>query len=70
MLRAHAGRIRAPKGTDVVELVATTAYGAMRDDIAPLVAGCATIEKAKDRVKALRAVTPLWPDRAPAWSAP
>jgi hypothetical protein len=59
-----------PKGADVVALVATAAYDAMRSDIGPLATGTAKIEKAKDRVKALRALGPLWPGDAPAWSAP
>ena len=69
-VRAHAGRIVASNGTDVVALVATAAYDAMRGDIGLLVTGTARVEKATDRVKELRALGPLWPDGPPAWSAP
>ncbi len=65
---AHAGRVRVDG--DPVDIACTTAWDAIRADIKPLAADAGGLATATDRVAALRAVAPLWPGGAPAWSAP
>ena len=65
---AHAGRVRVDG--DPVDIACTTAWDAIRADIKPLAAAAGGLATAPDRVAALRAVAPLWPGGAPAWSAP
>ena len=67
---AHAGRVHPGDDVDAVELVCTTVWAAIRSDVAPVAAGLSAIEASRDRVHALRALAPLWPGGAPAWSAP
>ena len=66
---AHAGRVPAGPGGDAVDVACAAVWGATRADLAPLTAGLATVAAAKDPVKALRVLAPLWPDGPPAWAA-
>jgi hypothetical protein len=67
---AHAGRIEAGEGRDVVDFACTTTWAAIRHDIAPLAASLGALEQSKDRVAALRNVAPFWEGRPPTWATP
>jgi hypothetical protein len=67
---AHAGRVHARDGRSAVDLACTSAWAAIRSDIAAVEARLPNVERAQDRVKALRAIARLWPGRAPAWAVP
>ncbi len=67
-LLAHAGRTRAPKGVDAVDDAAGAIWAAIRADVPIVADGCMGVESAKDHVKAIRSLAPMWPKAAPEWA--
>ena len=66
-LHAHAGRVRAPAGTDAVTVACVRVWDEVRRDVAVLVAGEAAALQRAAPIDALRG---LWTGRPPPWATP
>lgn len=67
-LLAHAGRVRAPRGADAIDVACIAMWDAIRSDITALTGASSELESAKDRVRAVRDCAPFWVGRAPSWA--